>query len=229
MLYFFVIDQALSTAVKFYLRSQVEQVEKLEVKVIGKNRQILTGYIPEVWLKCDRAIYQGLHLNQAELKGTNIGFNLSDVLKRQPFKLLEPIVVNIQLRLNAQDLQASLDSSLLQSGLNDLWRMILADRQTDPISDIAWSSIAIASETLELTGAFQNKSGKLEQISFSMGLSLADSNTLNLSPIIMTDESSSATELHNQLKINLGTDVAIEQLAIESKTIICSGQITINT
>lgn len=222
------IDQALATAVKFYLKSQVEQVKKLEVKVIGKNRQILTGYIPEVWLKCDRAIYQGLHLNQAELKGTNIGFNLSEVLKRQPFKLLEPIIVNIQLRLDAQDLQASLDSSLLQSGLNDLWTMIIVDCQADLVSDITWSSIAIADQTLKLTGTLQNTSGQPKHISISMGISVENSNTLNLSPIIMTDESSSVRELHDQLNINLGTDVAIDELAIKSETIICSGKITIN-
>ena len=151
MPYFFVIDKALSTAVKFYLRTQVEQVENIEVKIFGKNRQIFKGYIPKVWLKCDRAIYQGLHLKQVELQGTNIGFNLSEVLKRQPFKLLEPIVVNLQLELDAQDVQASLDAPLLQSGLNDLWAMIVTDCKIYSISDITWSNIEIAAQTLKLT------------------------------------------------------------------------------
>ena len=222
------IDKVLSTAIKFYLRSQVEQVEKLEVKILGKNRQILKGYIPKVWLKCNRANYQGLYLKQVELQGNNIAFNLPEVLKRRPFKLLEPIIVSVQLRLDGQDLNASLDSSLLQSGLNDLWSMILASHKVDSLSEIKWLDIAIAAQTLKLTGTFQNSSGQSEHISLSMGISLGDSNTLDLSPIVMTNESSSVKKLHDQLRINLGNDVAIRELAIESEAIICSGNITIN-
>ena len=93
------ISKLLSSAVKLYLRSQVTQVEDLQVKISGKNKQILKGYIPQVFLSCDRAIYQGLNLSQIELNGLDIAINLPEVIKKKPLRLLEPIFVEIKLKL----------------------------------------------------------------------------------------------------------------------------------
>ncbi|MEN9869231.1 MAG: hypothetical protein RLZZ171_214, partial [Cyanobacteriota bacterium] len=128
------IAKLLSSAVKLYLRSQVEAVEALQVKILGKSKQILQGYIPQVLLSCDRAVYQGLHLSQVQLNGRDIAVNLPEVIKRQPLKLLEAVFVEIQLRLDAHDLQASLDSALLQSGLSDLWEIILTSQNNNDSS-----------------------------------------------------------------------------------------------
>lgn len=227
------INKLLSTAIKFYLRSQVTKAEDLQVKIVGKNRQILQGYIPQVLLCCNRAVYQGLFLSQIEIQGININFNLPEVLKKKPFKLLEPIIVDIKLGLDAADLQASLDSSLLQSGLTDLWQIILAaqltDARTEKLVDsaIEWHSIAIASETLNLRGTYQDTTGQAREINLSTGIGLTNDHTLDLSPLKITSESVSS-ELGEQLEIELGTDVAIEHLVIESEQMLCSGKITIN-
>lgn len=221
------INKLLSAAVKFYLRSQVKQAQRLEVKILGKNRQILTGYIPQVLLKCDRAIYQELHLNQVEVMGTNIGFNLAEVLKQKPFKLSEPIIVEVKLQLDSQDLQASLASPLLQSGLNDLWSMIISTQPANTNSNIKWSSIAIANETLSIIGTYQDAEGSTKKIYLSTEINLANSHTLHLSPIKIIDASLAEKLLDSSL-IDLGTDVAIENLTIASQQIQCSGKITIN-
>lgn len=227
------INKLLSSAVKFYLRSQVTKAEDLEVKIVGKNRQILQGYIPQVFLYSNRAIYQGLFLRQIEINGINISFNLPEVLKKKPFRLLEPIVVDVRLELDAADLHASLDSPLLQSGLTDLWQIILAEQQKETRSEkladsaIEWHSIAIASKTLNLRGTYQDTTGQAREIDLSTGISLANNHTLNLSPLKISSKSVSS-ELGEQLEIELGTDVAIEQLVIESEQMLCSGKITIN-
>ena len=227
------INKLLSTAIKFYLRSQVTKAEDLQVKIVGKNRQILQGYIPQVLLCCNRAVYQGLFLRQIEIHGININFNLPEILKKKPFKLLEPIIVDVKLGLEAADLQASLDSPLLQSGLTDLWQIILAARLTDARSEklvdsaIEWHSIAIASETLNLKGTYQDTAGQTRELNLSTRIGLTNSHTLDLSPLKITSESV-ASPLTEQLEIDLGTDVAIEQLVIESEQMKCSGKITIN-
>ncbi|HEY9771559.1 MAG TPA: DUF2993 domain-containing protein [Coleofasciculaceae cyanobacterium] len=223
------ISKLLSTAVKLYLRSQVERVEDLQVKILGKNKQILQGYIPQIFLSCSRAVYKGLYMRQIELNGSDIAFNLSEVMIKQPLKLLEPVVVEIQLRLDAQDLPASLDSPLLQSGLDDLWQMFLAPQQINnsstELSDLAieWCSIAIANQSLNFTGTYQDASGETRELCLSTGISLADSHTLCLSPLKINHQS-----VANELKIDLGIDVAIAQLIIESEQIICSGVIKIH-
>ncbi|MBE9047860.1 DUF2993 domain-containing protein [Pleurocapsales cyanobacterium LEGE 10410] len=220
------IDKLLSTAVKLYLRSQVTQAEDLQVKIIGKNRQILQGYIPQVLLSCNRAVYQGLYLRQVELKGAEIAFNLSEVLKKKPLKL-EPILVDIKLRLDVSDLQASLDSSLLQSGLSDLWQIIWsAQNHASPAEladlEIRWHCITIVDRGLNLAGTYRDGT-EIKELDLSTGINLTDSHTLCLSPITTNSKS-----LSDQIEIDLGTDVVIEQLAVESEQILCSGKIRIN-
>ena len=223
------ISKLLSGAVKLYLRSQTEAAENLQVKIVGKNKQILKGCIPEIWLSCDRAIYQGLYLSQVELNGTNIAINLLEIIKKQPLKLLEPILVETQLKLNAADLQASLDSTLLQSGLSDLWQLILATQDAPELADlqIEWQTIAIADGLLHLTGIYRDTLNQTNQLALSTEINLADAHTLYLKPFNVN----SSWHHHSPQKyieIDLGTDVAIEQLKIESEQITCSGKIKIN-
>ena len=222
------ISKLLSGAVKLYLRSQTETAENLQVKIVGKNKQILKGCIPEIRLSCERAIYQGLYLSQVELNGSNIAVNLPEVIKKQPLKLLEPVLVEIQLKLNAEDLQASLDSTLLQSGLSDLWQMILT-KDAPELADlqIQWQTIAIADGLLHLTGIYPDTSNQINKLALSTEIDLADAHTLCLTPSSITS-SLHHNNAQKQLKIDLGTDVAIEQLKIEAGQITCSGKIKIN-
>ncbi|MEM7757841.1 MAG: DUF2993 domain-containing protein [Cyanobacteria bacterium P01_A01_bin.40] len=227
------ISKLLSAAVKLYLRSQVNQVEALQVKIVGKNKQILKGYIPQVFLSCDRAIYQGLYLSQIELKGTDIAVNLPEVVKKKPLRLLEPVFVEIQLKLDEADLQASLNSELLQSGLDDLWQMILTAQNQFSASELSklaieWHSIAIADQNLNLVGTYQNSAEETQEICLSTRLSLANHHTLCLSEVRISNQSSLASEFQDQLKIDLGTDVAIAKLIIEAEQIVCAGKIRIN-
>ena len=223
------IGKLLSSAVKLYLRSQVERVEALQVKIGGKNKQILQGYIPQVFLSCDRAIYQGLHLSQIELKGTDIAVNLPEVIKKQPLRLIEPIMVEIQLKLDAEDLQASLKSDLLQSGLDDLWQKILAVRDSKDLAvlEVRWQKIAIANQKLNITGNYQDSSGKIHQLALSTAIDLANEHTLCLSPLNISSDLLNS-DLNSQLEIDLGTDVNIEKLTIESEQIVCAGNIRVN-
>lgn len=227
------INKLLATAVKLYLRSQITQSEALQVRILGKNRQILKGCIPQVLLTCNRAVYQGLFLQQVEVQGTNIGFNLPEVLNKKPLQLLEPIVVDVKLNLDITDLQASLAAPLLQSGLNDLWQMILSAQPTGKISTklvnsrIEWQKIAIADEKLNLIGIYQDIEEKIREIKLSIVISLFDRHILNLSSIKISNTFWDSQEFEQPLQIDLGNDVQIEQLVIVSPKILCVGKITI--
>jgi hypothetical protein len=228
-----VLGKLLSQAVKLYLRSQVEEVKTLQIKIEGKNRQILQGYIPQVFLSCDRAVYQGLHLSQVQLDGRDIAVNLSEVIQQKPLKLLEPVLVEIQLRLDAQDLQASLKAHLLQNGLSDLWHLILAAQDnTEQLQElrIEWQSLAIAEGQLKLTGFYQNSLGTIQQLTLSTSVDLTNSHTLCLSQLTIASDFSDLLphNLNPQLEIDLGADVALQEVTVESEQILCSGKIKIN-
>lgn len=226
------ISKILSTAVKVYLRSQVERAADLQVRVDGKDRQIIQGYIPQVLLSSSKTVYQGLHLSQVELNSKNLAFNLPEVIKKKPLRLLEPVYAAIQLKLDAVDLRASLDSPLLQSGLNDLWQKILFANQTCPTVSkldnlvIKWHDVALGDRILHFAGV-SNSGPEVRQIRLSSKISLVDERTLCLSALTI-DDRSITSKLQNETKIDLGMDVAIAQLEIASEQIVCSGKIRIN-
>ncbi len=228
------ITKLLSTAVKLYLRSQVSQVDDLQVKISGKNRQILTGYIPQVFLSCKKGIYQGLHLREVEINGNDIAINLPEVLKKKPLKLIEPIFVQVKLGLDVKDILASLDSELLQSGLTDLWQIILAAKKEDILnlelndSNIKWNHIAIANKQLTFSGTYKDENDRDNKLNLSTGITLSNSHTLCLFPLKIYNDSNITKELAEKLEIDLGTDVNIKKLIIESEQIICLGNITVN-
>jgi hypothetical protein len=96
--------------------------------------------------------------------------------------------VEIKLRLDAQDLQASLKADLLQSGLSNLWQLILAAQDhpgtnTEKLRElrIEWQSLAIAERQLNLTGFYQDSLGAIQQLALATGIALTNPHTLGLS------------------------------------------------
>lgn len=229
------INKLLSTAVKLYLRSQVSQVENLQLEIKGKNRQILKGCIPQIFLSCNQAVYQGLHLRGVQVEGNDIAVNLPEVLKNKPLKLIEPIVVAIKVSLDAKDLANSLTSELLQIGLTDLYKLILQVEQNVFInasliaSTIEWKNIAIANDNISFSGTYQNSIGAEEKLLLDAGISLLNSHTIYLSPLFISQDSNPIKKLEEGVKIDLGKDVFLETLVIESEQISCSGSIAINS
>lgn len=152
------ISTVVSPAVQLWLRSQVDAVETLQFKLMGRDRQILRGHIPTVSIAADGAIYQGLHLSQIQLEGVNIRFNLTQVFKGKPLRLLEPIPVTGQLILRESDLQASLSAPLLSNALTELLNTFINSYnqpdQSPPMdeSQINWQQITIDGQQLTLKG-----------------------------------------------------------------------------
>ena len=223
------INHVISQAVKFFLRTQITRVEDLEVKITGSNGQILKGHIPGIFLASSRAVYQGLHLREIEVEGTNISFNLADVLKKKPLKLLAPVPVNINLLLEETDLQASLLSPLLSGGLTDFLANLLTAQGKENLADckIDWSSISVANQQLRLQGNLTDSRDNITQLEITAGLTLANSHTLALFPLEIKTTPELLFEGHHQLEIDLGREVAIAELALEAGKLLCSGRITV--
>lgn len=152
------ISTVVSPAVQLWLRSQVEAVETLQFKLMGRDRQILRGHIPTVSIAADGAIYQGLHLSQIQLEGVNIRFNLTQVFKGKPLRLLDPVPVTGQLVLRERDLQASLGAPLLSNALTELLNTFINSyNQPDQYpslneSHLNWQQITIDGQQLTLKG-----------------------------------------------------------------------------
>ena len=106
-----IITKVLTSAIKLWLRSQLNQVSHLEVQIEASDRQLLSGYIPGVSISASNAVYQGLRVTQIELEVEKIQLNVAAILKGQPLQLSAIVPVVGKLIITAQDLNNSLFSS----------------------------------------------------------------------------------------------------------------------
>ena len=223
------IDKLLSGAVRLWLQSQVEKIDNLNFKIIGKDKQILQGYIPQVLIGATNTVYQGIQISKLEIVGNNIKFNLPQVVKRKPLQLLEPIAIEIEVFLREIDLQQSLSSSLLTAGLTDLWqRFLIFDlTQSEPKNKYQWNYLSLSKARLFFKGNYT----KLKNDDLSIGIDtlieLNDSHTLLLSPVkIITIPELPITETQH-LILDLGKQVSIARLEITDEHLFVRGSITV--
>ncbi|MGF1571292.1 MAG: DUF2993 domain-containing protein [Nodosilinea sp.] len=127
-----IIGRLLPPALRLWLQTQLDHIEGLDLTIGGKDRQILSGYVPQVSVAAHRAIYQGLRISQAQVAAKDIRVNLGQVLRGKPLRLLQPFPVQGSLCLLREDVQASLRAPLLVQGLRDLLNHLL---QTYPDPD----------------------------------------------------------------------------------------------
>ncbi|MBD2088004.1 MULTISPECIES: DUF2993 domain-containing protein [unclassified Coleofasciculus] len=227
-----IISTTLSPALRLWLRSQVSQVENLQFKISGGDRQILTGYIPQVFIAANHAVYQGLHLSRIQLTGENIRINLGQVLRGKPLRLLEPIPVSGELILEETDLKASLQAPLFATALTDLLGTLLQAVPTHPADilkdqQISWQQITIDPECLKLSGTLTDPSGKATPLVLRTGLKLASPHELLLeSPCIETQKELLRGNL-DEFKIDLGSEVDIQELTVILGQLVCRGRINV--
>ncbi|AOY82815.1 DUF2993 domain-containing protein [Moorena producens JHB] len=224
-----IISKVISPALRLWLRSQVEEVATLQLSIVGCDRQILTGYIPQVALAANQAVYQGLHLSQIQLEGSNIRLNLGQIIKGKPLRLLEPVPVVGQLLLLEPDLQSSLEAPLLSNALTELLNTFLkSDDIIQPGNDpkqpqIRWQKININIGQLTLRGISTNPDVGKKLIVIRAGIQLATPHQLELNPLqVQIDPDAPPISLDGFL-INLGPEVELQELTLTTGQLICRG------
>lgn len=225
-----IISKVLSPALRFWLRSQVDSIEELQLQIFGRDRQILRGYIPNVSLSSTYAVYQGLHLRRVQLTGENIRINIGQILKGKPFRLLEPIKVAGELQLEEADLNASVSSSLLSNAFTDLLLTLLeSSGVSQPKTilekyEVNWQKVTLNADKFTLYGTLTDEEGNVEPASIRAGLELVNSQVLRLYPIQIEVLPQLFAIAITQLQIDLGSDVEIETLRLETGKLLCCGR-----
>lgn len=117
-----VISRLLPPAIRLWLQTQLDHLEGLEFRLEGKDRQILSGHVPQVSLSAQQAVYQGLHVSQVAVTAQDIRINLGQVLRGKPLRLLQAFPVAGRVYLRTEDVRASLHAPLLEQGLQDIFQ-----------------------------------------------------------------------------------------------------------
>jgi hypothetical protein len=222
-----IIGSVLSPACGAWLRSQVSQVDELQVNIAGGSLQILGGTIPQITVVAVGAVYQGLCLGSIDLSAENIRVNLPQVVRGQPLCLLAPIPVLAEAKFTEADLQASLAAPLLSNAITDLLGQILATDSAQSKWQIDWHHLQIAPATITLQGNL-TALGQVAPIELSMGLEIADGHILHLDPLAISCPIDLPGSDITKYQIDLGSDVNITELDLSDGLLICRGQIQVN-
>ncbi|NDJ16771.1 DUF2993 domain-containing protein [Myxacorys almedinensis] len=120
-----IISKVLAPAVRLWLRSQVEDIQDLQVDIEAGDRELLSGQIQRIRLSARKAVYRGLHLTRVDLMGQTIRVNLGQILRGKPLRLLAPIPIEGTLLLQEDDLSASANAPLLKAGVAEFLATLL--------------------------------------------------------------------------------------------------------
>ncbi len=225
------ISKVISPAVQLWLRSQVERVEDLQVKIEGGDRQLLQGTIPSVSLFAKGAVYQGLHLSQLLLTATGIGINIGQVLKGKPLRLLRAVPVAGELLLHEADLNASLPAPLLSLALIDFLcqnlqpASVFGKISEQPVT-LRNPQIKIDSGQLTLSGILVSATGIELPFVLGTGLSGANRELQFVRPHFQTPPGVPAPRL-DDFQLDLGPEVDIAELTLSQSQLLCRGSITV--
>ncbi len=218
------ISKVLSPAVGLWLRSQVQQVSDLEVKISGSNRQIFSGHIPGVSISACQAVYQGLHLTQIQFVGEGIRVNLAAVLRGQPLRLLEPVPLFCELVVQELDLNASLASPLLANALSEL--LLTRLPASSPVNGpVTWHKISIDSGQLTAAATLAGVDDNPKSVVIRTGLNLASNHELQLENFQIQTQMGKPSENLASFKLDLGPEAAIEELTLTPGQLVCRGRI----
>ncbi|MEH2079789.1 MAG: DUF2993 domain-containing protein [Nostoc sp.] len=220
-----IITQVLTTAVKLWLRAQVSQISELEVEIKASDRQLFSGRIPSVSVFATHAVYQGLLITQIQLIAENIRVNIGSVLKGKALRLLETVPVVGDLIVDEKDLNDSLSSDLLSTALSDLLVKVLPTDypQSQPIK---WQEILLGNNQIILRGLrVTNSETPLE---ICLGLQLLSGHELQVAHIPINPDQGDILKDNHKYKLDLGSDVDIQELTLIPGKLVCRGRINVN-
>jgi hypothetical protein len=220
-----IIAKVLTKALKLWLRSQTSKIGHLDIQIQASDRQLLSGSIPQVSIFAQNAVYQDLHLTEANLTAENIRINIGSVLKGQPLKLLEAIPVFGSVVLTEEDLNASLASTLLSNALNDALIKLIPDYSLKS-NKIVWQKIILGNNHLQIFAADSAQNSHLLQI--TVELELLSGHELQVSATPIPPYANTLTGTKHEQYLDLGTDADIQELNLTPAQLTCQGRIKIN-
>lgn len=237
------ISKILSPAVRLWLRSQLEAAEVLQFQIGGGDRQILSGFVPSVTIAAEQVVYQGIAIRQISAVAKDIRINLREVLRGKPLRLLEVVPVQTAVQLTEPDLNASLQTPLLSQALTKLlldWLQAAApDGLPDPLDRILQDSpvslhhlqVQLRQAQLVLAGTLTSTKQQSMSLAIGTGLQVVQGNRLQLDfpqwLLHWSDNQGKPLPHLHGYEIHLGTDVNIQQLALQEGQIICRGSINV--
>ncbi|NEP82218.1 MAG: DUF2993 domain-containing protein [Okeania sp. SIO3C4] len=226
-----IVSRFLSPALKFWLKSQLQQVEQLKVLIEGSDRQILTGKIPQVSVAASHVVFRGLNLTEIDLSATGIKINIGQIIKGKPLQILESFPLFGNLKLLQPDFNASLKSPLLAQAIVEFLTPLLPsdflEQLEQPIS-LYDQKAEFFTDRINLFANFLSTSDEKISLTLHTDLKLASSSELLLDNLEIQILQKPSYDFSNNIKIDLGSDVELKELTLNPGQLSCQGRLTVN-
>ncbi len=222
---FRLVTNVLTAAIKLWLRTQVSNIEQLQIDIQSSDRQIISGCIPSVSIVASCAVYQGLHLSFVDLVAKNIRINIGSVLKGEQLRLLETVPVEGELSQLSEDLSASLSSTLLSTALNEVLVKLLPEHKENSKST-SWQKVTIKDGRLFISAIWEQENNP-QPLDICIGLKLLSPHELHIAPIYITSNTKTLLESSDGEYIDLGSDIEIQDLDLRNGRIVFRGRINV--
>jgi LmeA-like phospholipid-binding len=214
-----IIGSILAPACAAWLRTQVSEVGELQIQIEAGDRQILSGVIPAVSVIAESTVYRGISLQKIHLLAQDIEINLSQVVRGKPLRLLQPLSVDVFATIGEPDLLSSLTSPLLATAIADLLSQILGSSA----AELQWHSVTIQSGSLCLAGTVGSAG---IPIAIQTSIQLEEGHILHLAPLEISCAAFDASA-HQSYTIDLGPEVAFEEMTLGEGSLICRGRVQV--
>ncbi len=245
-----IIGRILPAAVRLWLRSQVEQVEDLSLQIGGRDRDILTGYVPSIAISAQNAIYQGIHISQLQLSAKDIRINVGQVMRGKSLRLLQIFPITGEVMLSAADLNASLNSALLTQGLQEFWQQLIQHPAFAQAVEVRYgplplqpdlclqdAQLRVANQCLGLSFYPHSQGQTAEQpVILGTDLAVVSGHLLQLRLPHWLENLALLGNLSQAIPIDslegfqwdLGGDTQITKLALQRDQLLCHAQVMVN-
>jgi hypothetical protein len=218
----------LNPLVAAWIRSEVQQVDNLQVQIAGSDAQILKGQIPQAQVSGDNLIYQGFQISHLRLRGQDIRLNVGEAIQgRSPLRLLAPVPVQVSLRLTEADLNRTLQAPLIQSQLAQARVQLPFGEQTVPFL-IRQPQVALEPGRLRIRAQLVTPEGAEVPVTVVTGLQAQGPSQLRLvNPMWISEGQEIPIPGLADFPIQLDPGVRIDRLELQPGQILYEGMLVI--
>ncbi|MEO0803885.1 MAG: DUF2993 domain-containing protein [Cyanobacteria bacterium J06642_2] len=221
------VGTLLNPVVASWIESEVDEVENLKVDIQGSDQQLTSGTIPSASVAGENLLYEGFRITQVQLDGQNIRLNISEAIQGSKLRLLDPVPVQVKLRLTEADLNQSLQSPIIQSQLAQANVELPIGGSSVPFR-ISDPQVTLLDDTLQIDASVATDDGTSVPVTVATGVRAQNGNELLLvNPAWVSEGQSIPIDGLNDMAIEFGNEVNIDSLLLQEGAILYAGKLTI--
>ncbi|MBC7881464.1 MAG: DUF2993 domain-containing protein [Anaerolineae bacterium] len=216
-----------SPLLQAWVRSQVQQVDDLQVNVVGPDAAVMNGQISRVDISGRNLVYQGISARSLSMRGSDIRLDT-----RQGLRLTKAVRADVALSLSEGDINNYLASPAFQEQTKN-WKIKLPGslggaEQEVPI-DLSNARARVLRNQLEINATVRLGKGEPAPLRIVSGLEIANPHQLRLvDPRLVADDGNSAPiDALKNTPILLGKDLEMRRLNIVPGMVFLEGSFQI--